>query len=404
MSLLITAVVAAVIAAAVVAMSPTRAEAVATPVPLGTAGNFGVLAGSTVTNTGPTTVERNVGVSPGTAVVGFPPGAVVPPGTIHAANSVALQAQNDLTTAYNQAAGQAPDVTYTGDPVELGGQTLVPGVYKVPVSAQLTGTLTLNGQGNPNAVWVFQVGSTLTTASASEVLFTNGANPCNVYWQIGSSATLGTGTRFVGNVLALSSITANTNTTVNGRLLARNGAVTLDSNTIFQGECGTSPTGTASPTPTGTASPTPTGTASPTPTGTASPTPTGTASPTPTGTASPTPTGTASPTPTGTASPTPTGTASPTPTGTASPTPTGTASPTATASPTDGGHHEGNGHHDEGKKHEGNDHHDEGKKHEGNDHHDEGKKHEGNGHHDEGKKHDEHDSHGWADVPSWSGR
>ncbi|MEU7720411.1 ice-binding family protein [Streptomyces tibetensis] len=116
-------------------MSPTRAEAVATAVPLGTAGNFGVLAGSTVTNTGPTTVERNVGVAPGSAIVGFPPGAVLPPGTIHAGDAEALQAQNDLTTAYNQAAGQAPDVTYTGNPVELGGQTLVPGVYKVPVSA-----------------------------------------------------------------------------------------------------------------------------------------------------------------------------------------------------------------------------------------------------------------------------
>ncbi|MFF8099869.1 ice-binding family protein, partial [Streptomyces sp. NPDC016640] len=239
LSLWVAAVVTAVIAAAVIAMSPTRASAVATAVPLGTAADFGVLAGSTVTNTGPTTVERNVGVSPGAAVVGFPPGAVLPPGTIHAADAVALQAQNDLTTAYNQAAGQAPDVTYTGDPVELGGQTLTPGVYRVPVSAQITGTLTLNGQNDPNAVWVFQVGSTLTTASASRVLLTNGANPCNVYWQIGSSATLGTNSTFVGNILALTSISANTGTTVNGRLLARNGAVTLDSNTIFQGECGT---------------------------------------------------------------------------------------------------------------------------------------------------------------------
>uniref|UniRef100_UPI000A6D5A02 ice-binding family protein n=1 Tax=Streptomyces torulosus TaxID=68276 RepID=UPI000A6D5A02 len=249
MSLWIMAVVTALIAAAAIAMSPTRAEAVATPVPLGTAGNFGVLAGSTVTNTGETTVERSVGVSPGTAVTGFPPGEVLPPGTIHAADAVALQAKLDLRTAYIQAAGQAADVTYTGDPVELGGQTLVPGVYKVPVSAEITGTLTLNGQGNPNAVWVFQVGSTLTTASASRVLFTNGANPCNVYWQIGSSATLGTNSRFVGNILALASISATTGTTVNGRLLARNGAVTLDSNTIFQGECSTTPTTPPATTP-----------------------------------------------------------------------------------------------------------------------------------------------------------
>jgi len=180
------------------------AGAIATPVPLGTAGSFSVLAGSTVTNTGPSVVAGDIGVYPGSAIVGFPPGIVLPPGTIHAGDAVAAQAQTDLTTAYNNAAGQPAD--FILDSPELGGRTLIPGVYRSPLDAgtlQITGQVTLDAQGDPNAVWVFQIPSTLITAANSSVLLLNGAQPCNVLWQVGSSATLGTDTAFVGNILAL---------------------------------------------------------------------------------------------------------------------------------------------------------------------------------------------------------
>lgn len=196
---------------------------------LGSASSFGVLGGSTVTNTGPTIVNGELGVSPGSAVTGFPPGSVVG-GTIHLADAVALQAQNDLTTAYNAVAGTACNVDLTGQ--DLGGLTLTPGVYCFSSSAQLTGTLTLDALGNPNALFLFKMGSSLTTASGSAVQLINGGSSCNVFWQVGSSATLGTGTNLAGNILALSSITLNTGASVSGRLLARNGAVTLDSNTV----------------------------------------------------------------------------------------------------------------------------------------------------------------------------
>ncbi|WP_329254445.1 ice-binding family protein [Streptomyces sp. NBC_01478] len=237
LSVWIAAVTAVVIAAVVLAMTPTSASAVATPVPLGTATSFAVLAGSQVTNTGPSLITGDLGVSPGTAITGFPPGTVN--GAMHAADAVALQAKSDLVTGYNNAAGQAPDVTYptAPDPVELGGRTLNPGVYKAPISAGITGTLTLDAHGNPNAVWVFQIGSTLTTASGSHVSLVNGASPCNVYWQIGSSATLGTNSTFVGTIMAQESITVTTGTTIAGRALARTGAVTLDNNTIDRGTC-----------------------------------------------------------------------------------------------------------------------------------------------------------------------
>lgn len=202
-------------------------------VSLGTAQSFGVLAGSTVTNVGTTTVTGNVGTSPGSSVTGFPPGIVLPPGTINLANGVAGQAQSDLTAAYNAAAGTACTVDLTGQ--DLGGLTLTPGVYCFDVSAQLTGTLTLDFQGNPNALFIFQTGSSLTTASGSSVVLANnggGTCPANLFWQIGSSATLGTGTSFAGNILALTSITLNAGAIVNGRTLARNGAVTLSSNTV----------------------------------------------------------------------------------------------------------------------------------------------------------------------------
>jgi len=204
---------------------------------LGTAQNFGVLGGSTVTNTGATTVNGNVGVSPGSAVTGFPPGVVVG-GAIHSNDAVAMQAQNDLTTAYNNIASTPCTVDLTGQ--NLGGLTLTPGVYCFSSSAQLTGALTLDALGNPNALFLFKIGSTLTTSSGSSVtVINNGGSSCNkVFWQVGSSATLGTGTSFVGDILALVSITLTTGANTNGRTLARNGAVTLDTNNV--NTCGVS--------------------------------------------------------------------------------------------------------------------------------------------------------------------
>jgi hypothetical protein len=204
---------------------------------LGTAQGFGVLGGSTVTNTGATTVNGNVGVSPGSAVTGFPPGVVVG-GAIHSNDAVAMQAQNDLTTAYNNIATTPCTVDLTGQ--NLGGQTLTPGVYCFSTSAQLTGALTLDALGNANALFLFKIGSTLTTASSSSVtVVNNGGSTCNkVFWQVGSSATLGTGTSFTGDILALFSITLTTGSNTNGRALARNGAVTLDTNNV--NTCGVS--------------------------------------------------------------------------------------------------------------------------------------------------------------------
>jgi len=200
-------------------------------IPLGTTQNFAVLAGSTITNTGATVINGNVGVSPGSSVTGFPPG-IVTGGSIHAGDAVAAQAQSDLTTAYNTAASTPCTTDLTGQ--NLGGLTLTPGVYCFTTSAALTGTLTLNFQGNPNAFFLFKVGSTLTTASGSSILLTNTVSACpsNLFWQVGSSATFGTGSSFVGNVLALTSITMTTGSNVNGRALARNGAVTLDTNSV----------------------------------------------------------------------------------------------------------------------------------------------------------------------------
>jgi hypothetical protein len=208
-----------------------QAQAKAASVSLGTANTFAVLGSSTVTNTGPSIITGDLGVSPGSAVTGFPPGIVTPPGTIHAADAVALQAQTDNLTAYNYLAGLAPTQVLTGQ--DLGGLTLTPGVYFFASSAQLTGTLTLNNLGDPNALFVFQIGSTLTTASNSSVLLSNGGDDPNVFFQVGSSATLGTTTQFKGNILALASITLNTGANIEcGRALAQTGAVTLDTNNI----------------------------------------------------------------------------------------------------------------------------------------------------------------------------
>jgi hypothetical protein len=191
---------------------------------------FAVLGGSTVTNTStPTMVTGNLGVSPGSAVTGFPPG-IVTGGTIHAGDLAAAQAQTELTATYNSLASMACDTDLTGQ--DLGGMTLTPGVYCFSSSAQLTGTLTLDAQGSSNPLFIFKIGSSLTTASTSSVLLINGGSVCSVFWQVGSSATLGTGTALVGSIVALTSITLNTGASVSGRVLARNGAVTLDNSNV----------------------------------------------------------------------------------------------------------------------------------------------------------------------------
>jgi hypothetical protein len=209
------------------------------PVGLGTDASFAVLSGQAVTNTGSSTINGNLGVSPGAAVTGFPPGTVN--GTIYAANAVAAQAQLDLTTAYNTAAAATPA---TSVPADLTGLTLTPGVYANASALGLSGAVTLNAQGNPNAVFIFQAGSTLTTGSGSVVNLINGAQPCNVFWQVGSSATLGTTSTFVGNILALTSISMNNGVTLTGRALARNGAVTLINDSITAANCAASTTTT----------------------------------------------------------------------------------------------------------------------------------------------------------------
>jgi len=205
---------------------------------LGTAQSFAALGGSTVTNTGPSVLTGNLGVSPGSAITGFPPGTVT--GTIHVANAVAAQAQIDVTTQYNALVGAACAADLSGQ--DLGGLTLTPGVYCFSTSAQLTGTLTLNALGSAGSTFIFKTGSSLTTASGSAVVLINGGNPCGVMWQIGSSATVGTGTSFIGNLIALSSITLNTGSNITGRALARNGAVTLDTNNITPCSGGPVPT------------------------------------------------------------------------------------------------------------------------------------------------------------------
>jgi hypothetical protein len=209
----------------------TTADATAgqAPVALGAAGTFAVLAASTVTSTGATTVNGDLGLSPGTAVTGFPPAAIN--GTIHIADAAAAQAQLDLTAAYNNAAGRtAGAITLAGN---LGGQTLTPGLYKSTSSLEISsGDLTLDAQGDVNAVFIFQMASTLTTTVGRQVILSGGARAANIFWQVGSSATLGTSSVFKGNILAMASITATTGAIVEGRLLARTAAVTLDSNLI----------------------------------------------------------------------------------------------------------------------------------------------------------------------------
>lgn len=209
-------------------------------VDLGTASFFAVLGGQTVTNTGLSTIDGDVGVSPGSAITGFPPGKITS-GTMHAADAEAAQAQSDVTFAYNSAAEEPSDVNLSGQ--DLGGMTLVAGVYTFSSSAQLTGNLILDGEDDPSSVWIFQIGSTLTTATAAQVLLLGDASPCNVFWQVGSSATIGSATAFAGNILALTSITMVTPASSKGGLYARNGAVQLDNNDVNAGlDCAPEPT------------------------------------------------------------------------------------------------------------------------------------------------------------------
>jgi hypothetical protein len=232
----------AILAAGAVVLSvASPADAVTTingPINLATATSYGVIAATAISDTGPTTIAGDIGLSPGaSSSYTGQTNVTQPAGTfVHTADAQALQAQADLGNAYTVAASLTP--TLSGQH-ELGGLTLTPGVYTSASSLQVTGQLRLDAAGDPNAVWVFQAGSTLTTATNSSMLLVNGASACNVFWQVGSSATIEVGSQFVGSVMALTSITAQPNATVAGRLLAENGAVTLDTNTI------TVPTGCA---------------------------------------------------------------------------------------------------------------------------------------------------------------
>lgn len=204
---------------------------------LGSAASFSVLGGSTVTNTGPTTMFGDLGLSPGSSVTGAP--HVL--GQTHVDDAVAIGAKNSLTTGYNNAASRPSNGSAGTD---LAGQVFLPGVRSASSSLLLSsGSVTLDAQGNPNAVFIFQIGSTLITGSGTSVVLINGAQACNVFWQVGSSATLGTGTRFVGTIMASATITANTAATIHGRLLARTGAVNLDTNTITTSNCPSSASG-----------------------------------------------------------------------------------------------------------------------------------------------------------------
>jgi len=253
-------------ASAMVVAATTIAAAASTAPGLGTATSFAVLAGTTVTNTGSTVITGDLGVSPGTAVTGFGPGSGTVSGTTHTGtDALAVSAKNDLAIAYGVAASSPCNVDQTGS--NLGGQTLTPGTYCQTTAPTLTGTLTLSGNG----VFIFQVGSTLVTAPGATVNLINGAQPCNVFWQVGSSATLDTTTTFVGTIMALASISLDNGATVAGRALAQTGQVSLIHNQI------TAPTTCNSTTvagPTSTATPRPTGTTTVTATPRPTPTPT----------------------------------------------------------------------------------------------------------------------------------
>ena len=227
----------ALLAMTALAAFPSRANAGIT---LGTAGDFAVLGGSAVTNTGPSIIQGgDVGGGPGSTITGFPPGRLAAPYTFHAGDSAATRAHEDLRNAFNAAAALTPTQELSGR--DLGGLVLTPGVYSFSSSAQLTGMLTLDDLGDPNAQFVFQIASTLTTATNSSVVTIDGGSSPggSVFWQVGSSATLGAGGAFEGHILALTSITVNSGATIlDGSVLAIGGVVTLDSNEItnFNGE------------------------------------------------------------------------------------------------------------------------------------------------------------------------
>jgi len=212
---------------------------------LGTAVAFGVLGASTVTNTGDTVITGDLGVSTGTAITGFPPG-IYSGSEYTGTEGVVVTAKADAAAAYSYAALLPFNDDLSGQ--DLGGLTLTPGVYFFSSSAQLTGTLTLNAEGNPNAVFIFQIGTTLTTASNADVNLINGASGANVFWQVGSSATLGTTTDLVGTIDALASVTLNTGANIAcGRAIALTGAVTMDDNTVGIGGCFSPPGGSPVP-------------------------------------------------------------------------------------------------------------------------------------------------------------
>jgi type VI secretion system secreted protein VgrG len=222
------------------ALGTQSAMAATAAVNLGSATTFAVLGATTVTNTGSTTITGDIGLDPGSSITGFPPGSYT--GTKHISDALALAAQTATTAASVNASTRTPIVP--GTYADLTGDTLTDGVYNATSSMALNGVLTLNGQNDPNSVWIFQAGSTLITGSSASVVFENGAQACNVFWQVTSSATLGTFTNFAGTIIATQSVTLDTSATLNGRALAMNGAVTMDSNTI------TVPTCSALPAPT----------------------------------------------------------------------------------------------------------------------------------------------------------
>ena len=263
------------------------AQVLAQNVSLGSAATFAVLGATpNVTNAGASVITGDLGVSPAASVTGFPPGILI--GTFHLGDPIAAQAQADLTTAYNDAAGRTCPAAnnLSGQVLGTGGTvlTLAPGVYCFAAGAQLTGNLILNGTG----VYIFQVGSGLATTGGSSITLANGALACNVWWQLGSSAALAANTSFEGNILAFTSITVANGSSVEGRLLARGGTVTLSTNNVTVCSSGPSPTPTPTVTPTLTPTNTPTVTPTQTPTVTATPTLSPTSTPSLTATSTPT--------------------------------------------------------------------------------------------------------------------
>jgi len=305
---------------------------------LGRASNFVILGATTITNTGKSVIIGDLGLYPGTSVLGFPPGVVI--GNKHIADTDSFNAKIDANAASVCLLDLTPTSTLGAD---IGGMIITPGIYDVGSSLEINGNVVLDGEGDSNALFVFRIPLTLTTVSSSIVSVINGSQPGNIYWVVGSSVTLGDGTTMLGNIIATTYITFNTNVTLKGRAFALTGEVTMDTNTITNTECTINPCYIApTPTPTPTITSTPTNTPTNTPTRTVTPTntPTRTVTPTvtPTNTATPTvtPTNTVTPTvtPTNTPTITPTNTITRTPSATPRNTPTNTTTGTPTPTPT----------------------------------------------------------------------